>query len=444
MTTLLESVVHGFNKPYVRNYWNHTEGNKKVKRLEFISDPFLYQDANQVNRVASSSGLSNNAYGVYAAGKECVVRAPGASFHADNSTSLSQNSLFYSSTNGLDFTNVAVPTNSYQPTGLVFFNNKWFIFTNVKTLVSTDNTATTFVASTGAPPAKLYKPFVFANKILLTNLGGNSTFRSTTDGETFATHTLPVTGLIHGMATDGATLVILISSATGTWHIYKTTDLVTWTPMEARWTPTSSNVTGTGTSLTTSGFYPLGIVYTGSKFVIMATDVSISYLNSGEMSLLRSYVADNSSSPFILKGSFRLPQTLVGAYQTSGQATGSYMMRFYDTGYSRCSANHAMCMHNGRIFVAVGICFGTWVDVSVYKQHTLMMMESNDDGSTWTMLDIPPSTFTSATSDNVLLTSSMFSTPNGVVAYPMSTSGNTSVGYFKPNPGALELVVPYR
>lgn len=441
-TVLLDSVMGGFNKPYTRNFWSHSE-TKKTTRLKFISDPYLYTDASQNVGRDSNSTQNVAVYGFYAAGRECVVKTPGASFGSENTTQITQTAVLFTSTDGLSFTNVALPVGSYRPTGLTFFNNKWWLFTAAKIYISTDSTASSFIASTAAPPGTLYRPFVFNGKILVSSFASNSGIRSTTTGETFSSHNLPISGYVVGMATDGTTLVILILN-NGLGYVYKTTDLTTWTPMEVRWTTNGVNISNTGTSLGQSGFYPLGIVYTGTKFVIAATDMTTNSLTTDSMSVVRFFTASNSSSNFVLTGSYTQSEGSNPLYSYGGRSYSGINLRFNNNGYSRCSASHCMTMHGSRIFMTIAISGHHWVDASLYNLPSIVQIYSDDQGETWSLVRIPVEAFTAVTGAAPYIVTDTYSTPNGVVSLYAPSDSSIGAGYLRPNPNCKELVTTIR
>lgn len=431
---LLDYVLGGQSKrPFVRKTWVDRNTTKRAYRIRALDTPAFYKSPSNTVIFGDSS---QPMYGIHTGTQHLALRGVSTNHAGGANTAASANALM-GSTDGNTWAAKNLPAGvSYS--GLGIFNNQIWAFSRTSIYVSTDLNGTSWSTNVSSPNSSgLVRPVVFGTRIVVAAGVAVNAIYSFPTASTVNTHTLPVSMVVSGMATDGTTLVIVGYASNGTGYVYKTTDLTNYTLVSVKLTASDAEMSGVAATVSTAGFTPLGITYNGSTFVIIASDVMYTggVINDYNVGGYRIYTG-SSAGPFLAKSEIR------SDYNSLSYTNKNLFCNMHN--YQLKSGQFITSDSSGRI--AVGLCIGSvgYVDANAYWSSSPVIAYSDDNGDTWTITEIPPKPVVSGfTVDLQHLCVNIYPSPNGFTAFYGSLGASAPDFYMTTNVNARELAMPY-
>lgn len=433
-STLLDLVIGGQSKrPFVRKTWVDRNTTKRAYRIKAIDTPAFYKPIGSVLFGDSFQPM----YGIHTGTQHLALRGNAVNFVNSTGYNVSSNPLV-ASTDGNSWVGKNLPA-GLTYSGLTTFNNQIWVYSRTALYVSTDLNGTSWSTSVNSPTGSgNLRPIVFGSRVVTAPGTSSSAIYSNANATSFTTHTLPVTMQVTGMATDGTTLMIVGFVSPTIGYVYKTTDLTNYTLVSVKMTSNDVEMSGyAGSTTSTTPFVPLGITYNGSTFVIIATDVMAAggAVNSYFVGSYRIFNG-SSSGPFLAKGEIR------SDYMSIGYSNKLLFSNIYNAQVK--SGNFITSDSSGRIAVALGLHTTNAYNTSLMYSVGVVIAYSDDNGETWTVSELPARHQSDGfTADLMYVPCSIYSSPNGFVAFFAGYGANAPDFYMSTNVNARELAMPY-
>ena len=426
-------------RPFVRKTWVDRNTTKRAYRIKALDSPGYYKSSSQAVLFGDSF---QPFYGIHTGTQHITLRGSPINLSIATGYNVTANPLL-GSTDGMVWSAKNLPGGqTYSAIGI--FNSQLWVYSRSALYVSTDLNGTSWSTSVNSPTGSgNLRPIVFGTRIV-TSPGAESTaIYSNTTASSFSTHTLPVSMMVTGMATDGTTLIIVGHGSSGAGYVYKTTDLTNFTLVSVKLSSTDAELSGVTTvngvalSASTAIFTPLGVTYNGSTFVIIAIDTMLlgGAINDYTVSAYRVYTG-SSAGPFLAKSEIRTD------FNNAQYTTKNYFANMY-----KCQQKTGQFItsdSSGRVAVGLAVSALGYVDANAYWTTSPCIAYSDDNGETWTLSEISTRpTVNGFTGDLLYMCTHIYPSPNGFVVFYGNYGANSPDFCMITNANAREMAMPY-